>query len=119
MNNNGMTAAQAGSAMATLMLRSEVQADSCRMWQGSLTEKGYGRVKVAGRVWRAHRLMWTLLFGEIPEGLTIDHMCWNRACVEPKHLRLATVTEQNSNRLGKRTPEEIVKHRCALVGVTV
>lgn len=42
----------------------------------------------------AHRVMYEKYFGSIPEGQQIDHICMERSCVNPSHLRLAT-TKQN------------------------
>lgn len=54
---------------------------------------GYTYVRYDGRDWRAHRLIYTLLIGPIPDGLTLDHLCGNKACVFPGHLEPVTSAE--------------------------
>lgn len=66
--------------------------DGCFLWVGH-TVHGYGYVRIQGRVWRAHRFAYTVLRGEIPGGLTLDHLCRNRACVNPYHLEPVTNKE--------------------------
>lgn len=57
----------------------------CWLWSGSRDTHGYGRVNTPiGGV--AHRVVYTLLVGPIPEGLTIDHLCRNPPCVNPDHV---------------------------------
>ena len=73
----------------------------CWEWDSSLSRDGYGKITV-GRIskcYSAHRVAYTLLVGEIPAGLEIDHLCRNRRCVNPDHLEPVT---QEVNRL--RTP---------------
>jgi len=58
------------------------------------TPDGYGRFTVSGnepvvRV-NAHRFAYELLVGPIPKGLTLDHLCRNRGCVNPAHLEPVT-----------------------------
>jgi hypothetical protein len=73
---------------------------ACWVWRGKLTASGYGRIKVHGYEVPAHRFAYQQAHGHIPDGLVIDHMCWNRACVNPAHLRLATYSQNGQNRKG-------------------
>lgn len=62
----------------------------CRVWPGTLNRYGYGVLWLNGRRHAAHRFMYELLAGPIPDGLTLDHLCRNRACVRPDHLEPVT-----------------------------
>lgn len=58
---------------------------SCWLWTAS-KEKGYGRVGFNRGLWYAHRLAYLWARGDLPDGLHLDHLCRNRACVRPEHL---------------------------------
>lgn len=64
--------------------------DTCWEWTGSTTKAGYGMVWRDGKQRYAHRVLYELLVGPIPEGLEIDHLCRTRNCVNPGHLEPVT-----------------------------
>lgn len=65
----------------------------CWFWLGFLNNQGYGFIRVEGITMSAHRASYIAFVGPIPEGLVLDHLCRNRACVNPEHLEPVTQTE--------------------------
>lgn len=70
----------------------EVDDNGCWVWS-DLYKSGYGRKRVEGGSVVAHRWMYEQRVGPIPEGLQLDHLCRNRACVNPTHLEPVTQQE--------------------------
>jgi len=68
--------------------------DGCWEWIASRDPNGYGRIWAEGsRVVMAHRLVYEMVVGPIPDGLFLDHLCRNRGCVRPDHLEPVTCRE--------------------------
>jgi hypothetical protein len=65
----------------------------CWVWTGRKIWNGYGLIYWLGEQWLVHRVAYTIFVDEIPTGLTIDHLCRNRACVRPTHLEPTTNAE--------------------------
>lgn len=65
----------------------------CWEWTGRFGDHGYGSYSVSGSTKQAHRLVWELLVGPVAPGLTIDHLCRVRSCVNPDHLEPVTMRE--------------------------
>jgi hypothetical protein len=61
----------------------------CWLWRGRLDKSGYGIARIgSGRATTAHRASYFAFVGDIADGLEVDHLCFQTACVNPSHLRL-------------------------------
>lgn len=88
-----------------------VRNGGCWEWQGKLTSDGYGVVRIPGHpVSGAHRVAYTLLKGEIPAGLMLDHLCRNPKCVNPGHLEAVDNRENVQRGYNARQPRAQTTH---------
>lgn len=74
--------------------------DGCWPWTACQGSNGYGQFWLAGKTRPAHRVAYELVNGDISDRLHVDHICHNRRCVNPAHVRLATNKENLENRSG-------------------
>lgn len=65
------------------------KSDGCWTWTGYVRKDGYGTYNFI----LAHRIAFEVHKGPIPPGLTIDHLCRNRRCVNPDHLECVSIGE--------------------------
>jgi len=75
----------------------------CWEWTGARSSYGYGLFSLGNRKGtNAHRAAYKLTHGDIDPNMYVDHICRNRGCVRPEHLRLVTpgqnVEHQNGHR---------------------
>lgn len=102
-----------------------IPCEGCWVWTGSADTKGYGMLgtpdytrprfangKPRYRFDRAHRLSYQIHFGPIPDGVFVCHTCDNPSCVNPAHLFLGTILDNNRDKTAKGRHHNSVRTAC-------
>jgi len=79
-----------GPSRTELFLAKVDTTGDCWQWTGSTVAFGYGQFNDGHTMVKAHRWLYELAVGPIPEGLVLDHLCRNPGCVRPSHLEPVT-----------------------------
>lgn len=95
----------------------------CWVWTASTSVSGYGEVHADGKTRKAHRVLYELMVGPIPDGMHLDHTCHtadrsclggndclHRRCVSPFHMDV--VTPEENTRRGRSGIREALKTHC-------
>ncbi len=76
--------------------------DGCWNWSGAMYKRGYGQIRIGKRCYRAHRISYEVHVGPIPNGMVVMHLCDNKICVRPSHLRVGTQLENMKDGVSKK-----------------
>lgn len=93
-----ITALEITKTFARLAKRTVADANGCHNWTGAKTNHGYGITSYGGKNWLTHRLVMTLIHGNITAGLEVHHKCFNTSCMNPNHLAIVSHAENSRQR---------------------
>ena len=88
-----------------------LSSNSCWEWQSTLSVRGYGVFSVylgkingdfISKTFTVHRIAWSMVFGEIQNGLQVLHKCDNPPCCNPSHLMLGTNLDNSKDKVRKK-----------------
>ena len=84
----------------------------CWNWTGACSG-GYGLFYIIGgngKYLMAHKVSYEIKYGSIPKGLELDHLCYNKSCINPDHLEAVTHIVNMQRRLPFRGQSIYCKH---------
>jgi hypothetical protein len=74
-----------------------------------LNHDGYFRKRINNKLVMFHRYVYECQHGDIPRGYEVDHICRNRACCNPNHLQLLTISDHKVKTNTERSEERIAQ----------
>jgi len=87
---------------------SNLSDEECWPWKGQIKNE-YGVFYNGIKQVSAHRFSYEYFVGPIPENFTVDHLCYNKSCINPFHLDAVTLsTNIQRAALSRKT---VLKHR--------
>lgn len=91
--------------MTASILDRTIPDGDCLIWQGAVQTKGYGSVSAGrkGATQLAHRAIYEATFGTIPAGMTVDHICRTKLCMNVAHMEIVTRGENSRRKLAAQT----------------
>lgn len=104
---------------AFIMARVAVVESGCWEWLQYINPAtGYGSTsRVGGKeTVGSHVLSYEIFVGEIPEGISIDHLCRNTKCCNPRHLEAVSPSENARRSVSRGQHRNAVKTKCPNCG---
>jgi len=89
----------------------------CWLWTGSKTKDGYGHITIKQKLHIAHRVIYMLYNGTIPDGMVIRHTCRGK-CVNPEHLEIGTQAENMKDMIRDGTRPNLKGERSPMAKLT-
>jgi hypothetical protein len=83
-----------------ILARVHVTDEGCWQWCGAQSG-GYGQIKYGRSVCLVHRIMYEAVYGPIPAGMIVCHLCDNPGCINPDHLWIGTNADNVADRCRK------------------
>ena len=94
-----------------IALKIQIDESGCWRWVSVKNSRGYGRVWFDGKYRLTHRVVYSMLIGEIQAGLSLDHKCRVVDCCNPEHLEPVTHRENVRRGIGP-TAINAAKNHC-------
>lgn len=93
-----------GTPMERVMARKTLDPiRGCWIYDGGVGSNGYPTVNVNRVTRTVHKFIYTSMVGNVPEGMYLDHICRERKCFNPEHLRVVTTKQNGENLSGERS----------------